>query len=52
MILTPANQGLQQTGSAFFTDLAVKAHMHDQDKLGPKSKKVSYLQFTKKTRTD
>jgi len=42
ILLTPANQVFQQTGSPFFHYLnAVKAHMHVQYKLGPKLKKVS-----------
>ena len=46
ILLTPANQGLQQTSSP---DLdAVKARMHVQHKLGPKLKKAANRQSTHK----
>ena len=46
-LLTPANQVIQQE-TTIFSDLnAVKAHIHFQHKLGPKSSTVSNHQSTK-----
>jgi hypothetical protein len=40
ILLTPANQGLQQKGSPF-SQISIKAYMHVQHKFKSKSKQVS-----------